>query len=91
MENIKEAIFAALNLNDEAYVTPALSSPRELSLLRLVASDVEEAIRLCKEGLSVDLVSVPLQNAYNHMRQVLGQDPTQDFASEIFSRFCVGK
>lgn len=91
VENIKEAIFAALNLNDEVYVTPALSSPRELSLLRLVASDVEEAIRLCKEGLSVDLVSVPLQNAYNHMRQVLGQDPTQDFASEIFSRFCVGK
>ncbi|MDY6392306.1 MAG: tRNA uridine-5-carboxymethylaminomethyl(34) synthesis GTPase MnmE [Bacilli bacterium] len=91
VENIKEAIFAALNLNDEVYVTPALSSPRELSLLRLVAFDVEEAIRLCKEGLSVDLVSVPLQNAYNHMRQVLGQDPTQDFASEIFSRFCVGK
>lgn len=91
VEPVQEAIFQALSLNDEVYVTPALSSPRELALLRLVRSDVDEALELCNEGQSVDLLAVCLQNAYNHMRQVLGLDPTQDFASEIFSRFCVGK
>lgn len=91
VEAVKEAIFDALSLNEDVYVTPALSSPRELSLLRLVRADLTEALNLCREGVSVDLVSVYLQNAYNHMRQVLGLDPTQDFAAEIFSRFCVGK
>lgn len=91
VDGVKEAIFQCLSLDDSVYVTPALSSPRELALLRQVKSDIEEALQLCEDQLSVDLVSVPLQNAYNHMRQVLGLDPTQDFADEIFSRFCVGK
>ena len=91
VEAIKEAIFDALSLNEEVYVTPALSSPRELALLRLAKADIEETIRLCDASLSVDLVSVPLQSAYNHLRALLGLDPTQDFSQEIFSRFCVGK
>ncbi|MBO6285325.1 MAG: tRNA uridine-5-carboxymethylaminomethyl(34) synthesis GTPase MnmE [Bacilli bacterium] len=91
VDEVKKAIFDAVSLSDDIYTTPALSSQRELSLLRLVRGDIEEALNLCAMGTSVDILSVPLQNAYNHMRQVLGMDPTQDFASEIFSRFCVGK
>ena len=91
VEPVKEAIFAALRLNDEVFVTPSLSSPRELALLRQVDADLVEAMNLCEDEASVDIISLPLQSAYNHMRQVLGQDPTQDFADEIFSRFCVGK
>ena len=91
VESVKDAIYDALSLNDEVYVTPALSSARELALLRLVHSDIEEALSLCKDCQTLDLVSVPLQRAFNHMREVLGLDPTQDFSDEIFSRFCVGK
>ena len=88
---VKDAIFDALSLDEDVYVTPALSSPRELALLRQVKEDLLEAINLCGQQATVDILSLPLQRAYNHMRQVLGLDPTQDFASEIFSRFCVGK
>lgn len=91
VESVKQAIFDALSLDDEVYVTPALSSPRELALLRLTKSDIEETLSLCERNATIDIVSVPLQNAYNHMRQLLGLDPTQDFSKEIFSRFCVGK
>lgn len=91
VESVKQAIFDALSLDDGVYVTPALSSPRELALLRLTKSDIEETLSLCERNATIDIVSVPLQNAYNHMRQLLGLDPTQDFSKEIFSRFCVGK
>ena len=91
VESVKKAIFDALSLSEDVYVTPALSSERELTLLRRVLADLDEALALCEDGGSVDILAVPLQAAYNHMRQVLGLDPTQDFASEIFSRFCVGK
>ena len=90
-EEVKNAIFDALSLDEEVYVTPALSSPRELALLRLAKADIEETLSLCHQGMTIDLVSVPLQSAYNHLRQLLGLDPTQDFSKEIFSRFCVGK
>lgn len=91
VEAVKQAIFDALSLSEDVYVTPALSSPRELGLLRQVAGYIDEALSRCEEGATVDLVSVPLQSAYNAMRQLLGLDPTQDFGDEIFSRFCVGK
>ena len=91
VDALKDAIFESLNLDPDVYLTPALSSERELALLRLANEDVDQAIALCQSGMSLDLVSVPLQSAYNHVRQVLGLDPTQDFSKEIFSRFCVGK
>ncbi len=91
VEGVKEAIYRAFNLSEDVYVKPALSSDRELALLRLVRDELAEIMDMCEEELSVDLVSVELQSAYNHMRQVLGLDHTQDFSFEIFSRFCVGK
>ena len=91
VEEVKEAIYRAFNLSEDVYVKPALSSDRELALLRLIRDELSEVLSQCEQGCSVDLVSVTLQSAYNHMRRVLGLDPTQDFSSEIFSRFCVGK
>lgn len=91
VEEVKKAIYDALCLDEDVYVTPALSSPRELALLRQILADIDEALTAIQGGFSVDLLAVPIQNAYNHMRQVLGLDPTRDFSAEIFSRFCVGK
>lgn len=88
---LKKAIVEKLGIHDSAYHTPSLSSARELALLRLVDSDLKEAEEGANNGLSVDLLSVSLQEAYNHVRELLGEDATHDLTDEIFSRFCVGK
>ena len=91
IEPLKNAIFEALSLNDEVFVTPSLSSQRELALLRKARAALGEAEGLCKANATLDIVSASLQDAYNDIRRLLGMDPTQDFGDEIFSRFCVGK
>ncbi|MCF0113548.1 MAG: tRNA uridine-5-carboxymethylaminomethyl(34) synthesis GTPase MnmE, partial [Bacilli bacterium] len=42
-------------------------------------------------GITMDLLSVHLQSAYNAVRELFGEEATQDLSDEIFSRFCVGK
>ncbi len=91
IEPLKEAIFAALSLDEDVFVTPSLSSERELALLKQTRLALDEAARLCEENMTLDIVSASLQEAYNDVRKLLGMDATQDFGDEIFSRFCVGK
>ena len=91
IEPLKDAIFNALSLREDVFVTPSLSSERELALLRKTRQALAEAGRMCEENATLDLISTSLQEAYNDIRRLLGKDATQDFGEEIFSRFCVGK
>lgn len=91
IEPLKDAIFNALSLREDVFVTPSLSSERELALLRKTRQALSEAGRMCEENATLDLISTSLQEAYNDIRRLLGKDATQDFGEEIFSRFCVGK
>lgn len=91
IEPLKEAIFASLSLSPSSFVSPSFSNARELGLLRQIDAKLQEVQEGAKQGLMSDLLSVPLQEAYNLSRRLLGEEPTQDLSEEIFSRFCVGK
>ncbi len=88
---LEEAIFSSLSLSPSSFVSPSFSNARELGLLRQIDSKLQEVQEGAEEGLMSDLLSVPLQEAYNLSRRLLGEEPTQDLSEEIFSRFCVGK
>ncbi len=91
VKSLEDAIFDALSLKEDVFVTPSLSSERELALLKKARLSLAEALRLCEQGATLDIVSASLQESYNDIRKLLGMDSTQDFGDEIFSRFCVGK
>ncbi len=88
---LKDAIFAALGLDEKAFVTPSFSNARELGLLRQIDGYLKQEQDDAEMGLTADLLSVNLQAAYNCCRELMGEEPTQDLTDEIFSRFCVGK
>ena len=91
IEGLKNAIKATLGVGEDAFKLPSLSSARELSLLRKIDKALSRAQADAEEGVTLDLLSVPLQEAYRYARELLGEEPTQDLQDEIFSRFCVGK
>ena len=91
IEPLKEAIYDSFHLDEDVFITPSLSSPRQLALLRKIDEDLKQAIEDAENGQTEDLISVHLLQAYNASRQLLGEEPTQDLTDEIFSRFCVGK
>ena len=91
IEPLKKAIKDTLGVGEDAYRLPSLSSARELALLRKIDQALGQAERDAEDGLTLDLLSVSLQEAYRYARELLGEEPTQDLEDEIFSRFCVGK
>ena len=91
LEPLKEAIFSSLGLAASSFVSPSFSNARELGVLRQIDQRLSEVEKGAQSALPPDLLSIPLQEAYNLSRKLLGEDPTQDLGEEIFSRFCVGK
>lgn len=88
---LKEAIFTCLSLSPASLSAASLSSKRQLSLLKRIDADLSSAIEGAESEQTLDLISIPLMDAYNACRELLGLDPTLDLQDEIFSRFCVGK
>ena len=91
IESLKEEIFKVLSIDEKTYHTPSLSNERELGLLRQIDGDLEQAINEAKNKAGFDILSLYLQKAYREVRELLGEEASQDLSDEIFSRFCVGK
>jgi tRNA modification GTPase len=91
IQPLLEEIFKRLDLSEEAFATPSLTSARQLGLLKKIDSCLAQAEKDCGKGLPIDLISVNLLAAYNAARELLGEGATLDLTDEIFSRFCVGK
>ncbi len=91
VDALKERLFACLGIGESSFLTPSFGNERELGLLKEIDGYLKQAQEEAQEGLSPDLISVSLQEAYNASRKLLGEEPTQDLSEEIFSRFCVGK
>ena len=88
---LEDEIFKIFNLKEIDELTPSLCSSREIGLLNKVKENLLEAKKEAKEGVSLDLVSIHLKNAYDALKDILGEEVSVDLEKEIFSRFCVGK
>ena len=88
---LKEEIYKALGIKEEAFRTPSLNNVRQLGLLKVAKEALLNAKEDADNDLSIDLVSVSLMDAYNAILEILGEYKQTDISKEIFSRFCVGK
>ena len=88
---LKEEIYKALGIKEEAFRTPSLNNVRQLGLLKVAKEALLKAKEDAGNDLSIDLVSVSLMDAYNAILEILGEYKQTDISKEIFSRFCVGK
>lgn len=91
ISGLEKAIHALFGLQEESYLRPSLNNVRQLGLL----AKADQALIKAKEdallGLSIDLISVSLQEAYHAVLDILGEENQNDLSTEIFSRFCLGK
>ena len=88
---LKNEIYQVLGIKEETFKTPSLNNVRQLGLLEKIKESLLKAKEDAEQGLSIDLVSVSLMDAYNSTLEILGEYKQQDISKEIFSRFCVGK
>ena len=80
-----------LGISEKSFVTPALNNSRQLGLLAYARDNLIKAKEDAKNDLTMDLISVSLNDAYVSILEILGEANQLDISKEIFSRFCVGK
>ena len=91
VESLKQAILKKLNLSNENYVNPSISSTRELGILKNIKQMMTKVFNDASNGISIDLLSADIKDIYLSILSLTGEDHDFDIAKEIFSRFCVGK
>jgi len=91
ISRLEEAIAKLFGIEEESYLRPSLNNVRQLGFLEQADEALMSAKRDAFAGLSVDLVSVSLLEAYHAILNLLGEENQNDLSDEIFSRFCVGK
>lgn len=77
-----------LSVND---IIPSLCSTREIGLLEKAKEDMLRAKEEAEYCFSLDLISVYIKEAYDTLKEIIGERVSVDLEKEIFSRFCVGK
>ncbi len=91
IDPLEKAIARLFGIEEASYIRPSLNNTRQLGLLEKADLNLLQAKDDALAGLSIDLISVSLQDAYHHVLNVLGEENQNDLSDEIFSRFCVGK
>lgn len=91
IKGLETAILDLFGIEEESYLRPSLNNARQIGLLQNIDRSLEAALADAEAGLSFDLISASLQDAYQDILKILGLETSTDLAKEIFSRFCVGK
>ncbi len=89
IEKLKNEILKIFDL-DLKSIEPSLFSSREIGLLNKALSSLSKANE-DSYLYSLDIVSISLKEAYDCLKDLLGESVNVDLEKEIFSHFCVGK
>lgn len=89
IEKLKNEILKIFDL-DLKSIEPSLFSSREIGLLNKALASLSKANE-DSYLYSLDIVSISLKEAYDCLKDLLGESVNVDLEKEIFSHFCVGK
>lgn len=68
-----------------------VTSPRQAKLMRSASEACSLAAQCAEAGLTADAFLSDAERALSELGKITGETASADIASEIFSRFCVGK
>lgn len=76
-----------IRVSDQLMVT----NLRHKNLLNNAAKHLNEVIDSLDLGMSIDLISIDLQGAWENLGEITGETAGEDLLDRIFSDFCIGK
>ena len=88
---MKKEIIKRLGLSKKNYDNPSIANTRELGILENIKEILTTVKKDTENELPIDLINSKLKEAYLKVLSLTGEDNDFDIATEIFSRFCVGK
>lgn len=70
---------------------PTLANERHIALLNKARTYMSQAIQTMRDGIEIDLATIDVENAYECIKEIMGEAKDMDLLDELFSRFCLGK
>ena len=68
-----------------------VSNLRHIQSFKQVNLELQAALGLMDDDLSIEFISEHIKTAVNHLDSVLGRNIDEDLLESIFSEFCIGK
>lgn len=87
---LKEKIFNLL-VDKKVLNSLLLTNTRHINLIKDGVSSIDNALNAINDGLTLDMISIDIQNAWQYFGQITGSSNTEEIVNTIFSKFCVGK
>lgn len=81
----------SLYQNDLLKEEPILSNERQIGLLQQAKSAMKRAQIALEAQTEPDLVEIDIQEAYEDLKEILGEVHREDLLDTLFSKFCLGK
>lgn len=68
-----------------------LNNERQIGLAIMAKQKMMNVVSMLENDVELDLVTIDLQEAYNSLKEIIGEVSREDLLDELFSRFCLGK
>ena len=76
-----------IEIGDEIIITNA----RHKNAIANARTEITNVMKSNELGVPVDMLSIDLQNAVQHLGEITGESVSEDVISGIFKKFCLGK
>ena len=90
-EALAQAIAQLLHLSEVDPAAPLLANERQRNCLNKAADALKEAIFAAESGVTLDAVTVCLDEAIDPLLELTGKKASEAVVDAVFSQFCVGK
>lgn len=89
LEDIIEKMFnlSQIDVNNEIVITNA----RHKKAINDAKEEINNVLKSNNAGLPIDMLSIDLQNALQHLGEITGETVSEDVINGIFKKFCLGK
>ena len=68
-----------------------LANARQIQLLEKASRALKIAVQAMEDSIPTDLIVTDLYEAWESLREILGERAKEDLLDELFKRFCIGK
>ena len=92
LENLENKIEKLFNLHKiDVENEIILTNVRHKNAVASAKKEIERVIEANKMYVPIDMLSIDLQNAVQHLGEITGESVTEDVINGIFKKFCLGK